>query len=226
MFAATRGGGTALDPNAVFYVGSASGTTSVSLSGLGLQQGDIVIAATGWANYSDPSPAAPSVTTSGYTNVLTSTVGPSASLRARLWIGYKVMGVTPDSSVTATSCNILQGVATNTLVHVWRRIDSSSPLAATTVSTTGVSPTTTVNSPSITPSAPAIVLSVALCSTDDSVYAAPSGMSNFANRNSYVGDAGSTVGAASVYVTGAYDPAAYAGVVNVWIAATLALKLA
>lgn len=96
MFAATKGAGNPLDPNIAYYVGSAVGTTSVSFSSLSLQQNDLVILSTGWGAGA-ALPDTPGPTTSGYTQVAAVT-----NSTARLYVGYKFMGSTPDS---CSQCN-------------------------------------------------------------------------------------------------------------------------
>lgn len=220
MFAATRGGGTPLDPNAAFFIGSATGTTSISLTGLGLQQNDLVIVSTGWTDTT----GTPGAT--GYTQ--STSVSKTGNVTVKHYVGYKVMGATPDSSITLTASP--SGAAgTNSIAYAWRRINSTTPLDTSSTWATGTYPDS-VNSPAITHSGNCIILSIGFLGHTGSgtISGAPSGMSNFVVQSN------STLlsynALASAYVAGSpYDPAAFTtgfGGNETWIAVTMALKLA
>ena len=110
---------------ALSYVGSAEGSgtdaaISVSLMGLSLQEGDLVIVANGWAASSDGDPG---VGTAGYTE--------EADLYAddltetNFSVSWKVMGAVPDTSVSCNgSDSTFHGSACE--VHVWRGADAAS----------------------------------------------------------------------------------------------------
>lgn len=215
MFAATRGGGVALDPNAAFYIGGVAGTSSLSISSLGLSQGDLVI-----VSVVRNGTTACSISTAGYTTV--ATLSSTGGSDARTCVAYKVMGASPDASVTFSG--------DFAAVHAWRRMDGTTPLAATTTTATGVNPNS-VDSPSISFSGGCIILSTGgLTHTGSgSITSAPSGMSNFLVVNGAPTTL-SSVAIASTYSTaGSYNPAPFGaafGGNEAWCAATLALKLA
>lgn len=222
MFAATRGGNNPFNPAVSYYVGSEDGTTSVSLSGLSLQQNDLVVAVTGGHTASGAS-WTPGPTTSGYTQAV-SIVRLGGGGDIWLYVGYKVMGSTPDTSIAFTA-NPSGAASTNSVAYVWRSINTSSPMAATpTTATSDESGSTNLNSPSISFSGNAIVLSIGML-RDETVTAAPSGMINFAGQNvgtTYL----SSSGLASISATSSYDPGAFTTTdTGRWCAATLALAL-
>jgi len=230
MFAATRGGGVALDPNTMFFLGSATGTTSIDLTGLGLQENDLILVATGWGAYTAYGISTdPGVITSGYTNnalVTYISLYQASEKESRIRLAYKVMGATPDSSVSMTNVTHSGETFTNTVVYAWRRINPTSPLSATTTTSTGEFPASP-DSPSITPSTASIVISVGINKTGSGPeIGTSSGMTNYVSNVNYAGDGSSQVFIASRYVgSGAYDPAAFSGYGTTWCTATLALKL-
>lgn len=213
MFAATRGANAPLDPNSAFYVGGTTGASGMSLSGLGLAQGDLVVAVV-----TRNGTTACSISTSGYTSV--TSLSNFASVSVRMLVAYKVMGATPDSSLSFSG--------NTAAVQAWRNIDQVTPLAATTTTAVGAYPDD-VNSPSISFSGGCIILSTGgLARTGSTgLTGGPSGMSNIVIIN---GTNLASAGIASVYSTaGTYDPAAFGtsnGGGETWCAATLALKLA
>lgn len=216
MFAATRGGNNPLDPAVSYYVGSAVGTTSVSLSGLSLQENDLVLAITGWSgDLGTPGP-----TTSGYTQAA-AVVRTGTGNDLKLYVGYKVMGSTPDTSIAFTA-NPSGTSSTNSVAYVWRNINTSSPMAAT--ATTAFDSGVAVNPPSISFTGGAIVVAVGIL-RDETITGAPSGMVNFAVQTvgtTYM----SSTGVASVYAVSSYDPATFSATnTDAWCAATLALAL-
>ena len=72
----------------------------------------------------------------GYTTIASGT--PSDTYDATLIAGYKLMGVTPDTSVTLTGGTISTAAAGVVEVHVWRGVDLVTPIDVTTVTTTGI----------------------------------------------------------------------------------------
>lgn len=72
----------------------------------------------------------------GYTTIASGTA--SDTFDATLIAGYKLMGVTPDTSVTLTGGTISTGAAGVVEVHVWRGVDLVTPIDVTTVTTTGI----------------------------------------------------------------------------------------
>lgn len=215
MFAATRGGVLPTNPINTAYVGSATGTTSASLTSLSLQQNDLVILATGWGrNDGTPGP-----TTSGYTQValLSNDTGGGDS---EIYVGYKFMGSTPDTVVNVTA-SPWNAAATNTIAYVWRGINTSSPLAGTTTTATGaLSP---IIAPAITYTGSAIVV-MAVIADAGLTFSTPSGMSKLAQNSVTPGGGNSTIALAAVYDNAYYPAVQFSGSSSyVWCAATIAL---
>lgn len=211
MFAATRGANAPLDPNSAYYLGGATGTDTsffgtVSFSGLGLQQGDFIVAVV-----ARDVASVGSISTSGYTTVASLT-----NTGVSLLVAYKFMGASPDASFVFDGNG--DGVG---LAHAWRNINPVTPLAATT--TTAVGSASKVNSPAISFSGGGIILSVGALD-DGSINAAPSGMTNYVSRAIFSPDLNAAI--ASTYSTaGTYDPAAFDASNASWCAATLALNI-
>jgi len=196
---------------AVTFVGSAeasgnSASYDVDLSGLSLQEGDLVIVSSGYAGSGNGNPG---VSTAGYTEI--SDLYANDSIDANFSVNWKVMGASPDSTVTCLG----SGSATNGAVciaYVWRGADRTTPMDVTETEATGTN-SPVPNSPSITPStAGAIVVSLGLGvgSAGDTSVTAPAGYSNQADNQVDPGNA-PTVGVASKAWSGsgAEDPAAW-----------------
>lgn len=216
MFAATRGGGNPpSSPVNTAYVGSRSGTTSVSLSTLSLAQNDLVVLITGWGR----SESTPGPTTSGYTQaaLLSNDTGGGDS---ELYVGYKFMGSTPDTVVDVTPSS-WNSAATNTIAYVWRGINTSTPLAGTTTTATGA--LTPVVAPAISYTGSAIVVMVTI--VDASLtYSTPSGLSKLVQQTVTPGGGNSSIAAAAVYDNAYYPSVQFSGSSSyVWCAATIAL---
>jgi len=228
MFAATRGG-VALDPNIVFFLGSATGTTSIDLTGFGLQENDLVLVATGWGAYTSYGISTdPGVTTSGYTNdVLVSYTNTDTIKESRIRLAYKVMGATPDSSVSMTDVTYGGETFTNTIVYAWRRINPTSPLSATSTTDKNQHPIEP-RPESITPSSPSIII-VAGIIKESGINAPRSGLTNFVSKTNTAGLGNSQIVMASKYVSsGTVTFNSFFGYYvsgNTWCTATLALKL-
>lgn len=141
------------------------------------------------------------VTTSGYTNLI-DLYQYETSVSLNLGISAKIMGSSPDTSVTV---NTISGRA---LVVVYRGVDTTTPQDATATTATG-SDGWTPDSPSITPStAGAKVLSIGAGGSDSSV-TAPSGYTNDAYTS------GIAV-ASKAWTSGAENPGSWSG----WTVAT------
>lgn len=209
---------------ALTYVGGASNsgtgsTYSVSLtsltggSGSSAQAGDIVIVITGWASTANGNPG---VTTTGYTEEPSSTDLYSNDTRdANVSANWKIMGSTPDTSVTVSGFNNAANGG-GTVVQVWRGVDQTTPMD-TTVTTTSASnqSASSPNSPSITPvTTGAYVLSGGL-GTDDTTpltKTAPTGYTNAVTVTGTGSTMSVTVGIASkAWTSGAENPAAWTG---------------
>ena len=221
---------------ALSYVGGTSGLGTGSSYGIDLTSltggiasspaaGDIVIVVTGWGSTSNDTPGVSSV---GWTEI--GNYYQSDARDANLSIAYKIMGGTPDTSVTVFgSGNANYGGAT--AVHVWRGVDPSTPLDVLTTAAGGNN-NARPDSPPITPLAiGAIVLSAGLGTGDTTpqAFTAPTG---FTNTVSKTGD-GSSIGAIACvasynWVSGAYNPSAWTGgestINDSWRAASIVLR--
>lgn len=211
------------------YVGTreASGNSAaynVDLSTLSLQQGDLVIVSTGFVSTANGNPG---VSTSGYTEV--ADLYGNDTRDANFSVNWKVMGASPDSSVTCLG----SGSATNgavCVVHVWRGADQTTPMDATDVEATGTN-ASNPNSGSITPvTTGATVISTGLGThaAVDNAVTAPTGYSNQADISVDPGNA-ATVGISSkAWSSGAEDPAAWTNFTtstsDSWAAVTLAIR--
>lgn len=202
-------GGTSCSGTGSTY--SCSLTSLTGGSGSSATAGDIVIVITGWASTANGDPG---VTTSGYTEVPGSTdLYKSDSRDTNVSADYKVMGASPDTSVTVSGFNnAANGGAT--VVQVWRGIDPTTPMDATVTTATGGN-ASSPNSPSITPvTSGAVVLSTGL-GTDDTTpltKTAPTGYSNAVTTTGTGSTMSVTVGIASkAWSSGAEDPAAWTG---------------
>lgn len=214
---------------ALTYVGTAeasgnSGSYNVDLSGLSLQEGDIVVVATGFVGTANGNPG---VGTTGYTEE--ADLWANDTRDANFSVNWKIMGSTPD---TVVSCNG-SGSASNgsvCVVHVWRGVDQGTPMDSTVTSTTGTN-ASNPNSPSITPvTSGTVVISAGLgtMAAVDNAVTAPTGYSNQADISVDPGSA-ATVGIASkAWTSGAEDPAAWTNFTTTtsdsWAAITMALR--
>ena len=91
----------------------------------------------------------------GYTTIASGTA--SDTFDATLTAGYKLMGVTPDTSVTLTGGTISTAAAGVVEVHVWRGVDLVTPIDVTTVTTTGIN-SGTPTPPPLTPITPGAII--------------------------------------------------------------------
>jgi len=139
-------------------------------------------------------------------------------------LAYKVMGVTPDSTV-----NMQRAVdVTAYAIQVWRGVDTSNVLDVTTPAVaTGTSDSP--DSPSITTVTDgALIFSFAFLDDDDAtVSVTPTGYSNMVEGNTALGGvSGATVAFASKELAsfGADDPSAWTLSNDQWVAATIALR--
>jgi hypothetical protein len=219
---------------ALTYVGSAegSGTSAaynVSLTGLSLQQGDLVIVVNGWG--SSNVNGDPGVGTAGYTEV--ADLYANDTVDANFSVSWKLMGASPDTSVSCNGSSDAQaGSACE--VHVWRGADQLLPLDVTSTSATGVD-SALFDSPSITPvTAGAVVLSLGLSTSNsasgDTSITAPSGYSNQAdiNGNGNLRSCQTGIASKAWSGSGAEDPGAWSNITtntfNSWAAVTLAIR--
>ncbi|MDI6733945.1 MAG: hypothetical protein QMD50_00420 [Patescibacteria group bacterium] len=221
------------------YVGGASGTGtgatySVSLTGLtggigsSAAAGDLVIVVTGWASAADGNPGV--TTPTGYTEVYD--LYKSDTRDVNMSVNWKIMGGTPDTSVTVSGHNnAANGGAT--VVHVWRGVDSTTPMDVTPPTGVTAANASSPDSPSITPvTSGAYVLSVGM-GTGDTTPLTKTAPTGYGNALSVAGN-GSTMSiianiASKVWSgSGAEDPAAWTGgetsTSDSWAAGTLAIR--
>jgi hypothetical protein len=195
------------------YVGgtTASGvgvTTNitVSLASIaGIQQNDLVIVALSIGAVTDKS-----YRISGYTQI--ADLYSNDTFDANLQVGYKFMGATPDTSVTITG-GTGPTVVTDAYaiaIHVWRGIDTTTPLDVTTTTTTAID-TGIPNPPAITPTTANSVVLVAAGTGHNGgtdTYTATE-LSNFLTVGGN-DDNDATVGMGSfAWVSGTFDPVAW-----------------
>lgn len=185
------------------YVGTLTrlGAGTISLTALtggissSVAEGDIVfVLAGGDTSATTNLDMSAVVSTSGYS--LVTELYSNSTQDANFAVFSKVMGSSPDASVTLTSA------AANSRVYVWRGVDSTTPLDTTTTTATGTGPNP--NSPSVTPiTTGAVVLSLGT-TTITTTQMAPSGYGNVANNSV-------CVAASKAWTSGAEDPAAWTG---------------
>jgi len=143
-------------------------------------------------------------------------------------LSYKVMGSTPDTSVTCTGTT--GATAVTCLAYVWRGVDTSTPLDVTSTSATGID-LAIPDAPAITPvTQGAMVLAFGGSSGYDTAVTVPTGYSNGVHiaGTDTTNDAVSTAAAKLWSGSGAENPAVWGGWTtstnNTWIAATVALR--
>lgn len=146
---------------------------------------------------------------------------------------YKIQGSTPDTQLTITK-DSTASYAGNTAVHVWRGVDTSTPLDVAPVTATGTNGSR-LNAPAITPiTSGAVILAMGggpLWNATGAIPAFPSGMSNGigSNVNGTTCDFYMMV-ASYEWSAGSYDPAAVTGgggaddANGSWAGCTLALR--
>jgi hypothetical protein len=208
---------------------STSTTTNVSLTSLtgGIASapitGDIVI-----VYYGTGSAAARNISVTGYTQV--SKLTATDIEYTNLYVGYKVMGVTPDTQLTA-SATLNAADAGAVVVQVWRGVDTVFPLDVTSTTATSLN-SALCNPPAITPitAGSVIVAGGAAAHTQGVITFGSSNLSNFTTLGGPDSTNDVTVGVGSKqWTAGAFDPAAFtfgaADSTNFsWAAVTLALS--
>lgn len=223
---------------AITYVGGttatgASADYAVSLTGLtggsdsAPSENDIVVVGTGFVK--SPGDGDPGVTTSGYTEI--AELFATDSQDANLSVNWKRMGSTPDTSVTVKgSGNAGEGAAT--VVHVWRGVNTTTAIDATTTTAT-LGNSSQPDGPAITPTtAGAVVINVSLVVGSQTSTVQISTLTGYDNVRSTNTDPGVAVGvgiASKAWSgSGAEDPGTWGGNtatgVACWCSATLALR--
>lgn len=201
------------------YLGSdsaigTSGNVTVTF-GVSLLQNDIVLAI-GGSRLSH----VPSAVTTGYTDALAAVNNPTGN--EELWVGYKIMGATPDTTFVGTGTGTTVGIGYVTFY--FRGEDTGTPIDTAATSAISGAASTNPDPPSITTVTDnAIVLAAAVSTALDSTITAPSGYSNNTQANSV-----------SVTVAGAWKLISPAGAENPaswtnwssgnWIAACVAIR--
>lgn len=190
---------------------------------------DLVLISYAEASSGDVSLAS-AITTSGYTQV--AELFANDSNDANLAVFYKVMGATPNTTVSAkTAASSQNGAAC--VVHVFRGVDTTTPLDVTSTTATNID-TGNTNPAAITPATSGNVIIPFGCYAEGNVarsYTAPSYLSNFRQTNRVGTTYGIVTG--SGHVTGqpagvSYDPATWLASNDSssysWCAVTLALR--
>lgn len=206
---------------AISLVGTTKGSAAnganvdIDLTGLSLAQNDLVVVMGGFSNAGNSG-----VSTSGYTEPVD--IGDTVTMS--LSVAYKLMGASPDTSVTCLGSGDTLD-ATSYVVMAFRGVDTSSPLDATSVAAAGVSGA--VNSPSITTVTDgAAVISCGIQTASDSTVTPPSGYGNAVVQNQ--SDSFSCTAMAAwkqISPAGAENPAAWADIASsTWVAASVALR--
>ena len=203
-----------------WYVGSngvSGGGQTITLTGLTggywseLAQNDIVVVASVCSN----SAQNPTISTAGYTQIVNETQG-----ALRLIVGYKVMGVTPDTSVTVANTD-------NETARAWafRGVNASTPIDATT--TVAKANSTVMDNPAITTATDAAIV-LAIGSARRIPNSLPGMVPIASSSTSFPLVEVIVVGASYIAhgQAGVYDPAARAAAPSAfdWITATVALR--
>lgn len=216
--------------NSAAVAGSTTVGASMSLtaltggSGSTAQTGDIVVVLVGIGSQGVN---APTMSTTGYTTI--ATLYADDTNDANLLVAYKVMGGTPDTVVdTNPSGNNARALAA--AVHVWRGVDTTTPLDVTSTTATGIN-TGQPTPPAITPVTSGSVIICCGVSGEANPASATfttATLSNFVANGS--SDTNSTnVGIGSfAWSSGTYTPATFGGgslsSANSWAAVSLALR--
>ena len=223
---------------ALEYVGgnSATGTSSsysVDLTALtggidtAARSGDLVIVVTGFATNSDGNPGISSPADYAELADLYSSDTHSANGS----FNWKIMGATPDTSVTVNGSGDTT-YGSSTVVHVWRGADPTTPIDVLTTTDTGTNSPRS-DSPSITPvTSGAVVLTAGVGARGSSVSALtePTGYSNALSVGATSGSSKRSVTsiASKLWTSGAEDPAAWTGgslsFFDSWVAASIAIR--
>lgn len=116
-------------------VGNSPGTTSNIVGNLpsGLQEGDLVISSVACID-SSSTPRRPS----GY-SALYSSAGGGTSTTRRLWVSYKFMGATPDTTFTIVGGTGATGNTLGWTAHAFRGVSQVDPFGASATTSTAAS---------------------------------------------------------------------------------------
>lgn len=214
---------------ALSYVGSNTGsgegtTHTVDLSGLGLQENDLVIVANASVSSGDIDCG---VTSAGWTEI--TELFSNDNSDCNLSVNYKVMSATPDTSVTCKASQSA-GRGSVSIAYVLRGQDLSTYADATITTATGIN-AAIPNAPSITTVTDnAWVVAIGAGTVKDTAVTAPSGYSNQASvASNAVTSITLAIASKTVSTAGAEDPAAWTGWTTgdtnqSWAAATMAIR--
>lgn len=215
------------------YATSFVGTTSTTVITFGgnltgglaasASAGDIVVVYFGVGSDADEV-----LNISGYTEI--AQLAPVDTYIANLSVGYKFMGVTPDTTFSLIGGTGATRNAGAVVVQVWRGVDTVLPLGVNSTTATGIS-SALCNPPAITPTAQGsiIVSGGAAAHIDGAQTFSSSDLSGFLSVGG-IDDFDVTIGAGYVgWVSGSFNPAAFtfsgtSASTNSWAAVTLALQ--
>ena len=149
---------------------------------------------------------------------------------ANVSFNYKIMGSTPDTSVTVRGSNSVNN-GSGAAVHVWRGADQTTPMDVASTTAIGINGAN-FDSPSITPiTSGAYVISAGLGSANSTPVPqiAPTGYSNMVMVTATGSITSAVIGVASkAWISGAENPAAWSGgasaVTDSWGAASIAIR--
>lgn len=198
------------------YVGGVTASTAGTISSVtvdltsitGMQEGDLIVVAfcTGSTTSRDISVSDTATTQSGYTEI--DRLYSNDTADTNLYIGYKFVGATPDSSLYLLGGTLNTADGGAVAVHVWRNVDINTPLDVTPTSSLVVN--SGIPSPSaITPITSNSVVLIAMGTASgvaNATYTAMSGVDNLLSIGSS-DSTDSTVGLASyAWTSGEYTP--------------------
>ncbi len=225
---------------AISYVGGltagitaiSTATQSISLTSLGLVQGDLVLVSYSLSTVSSDANLSAKISTSGYTQI--TELFANDTNAANTAVFRKFMGATPDSSLVIVGKNTTAQGGT-VVISVFRGVNTAVPLDVTTTTAVAID-TGNANPAAITPAkANNVIVVFANSATSLTLRTYTTASTAYLSGFQQVNNAGSTTGstAGSGYITGqsagvSYDPAAWAlntdSTNNSWNAATLVLR--
>lgn len=212
------------------FANGASANYNVALNaltggiGTAAQAGDLVIVNNGFVSTAARTTG---VVTAGYTS-LWSGFGDDTR-DANMSVSYKRL-TTAETSVTVRGSTVASN-GSNTVVHVWRNTDPTTPIDVTTVGATGID-SRAINPPSITPITPNAMVIAAGYTTHTTIMSGvipPLGFSRMVQASHDPGNVGVAVMAARPWTgIGAVDPGVFTigstSTADSWAAATLVLR--
>ena len=207
---------------------AAGSAVTVDISGLGLQEGDVVLVSNA-INNGNNGDMNPGVQMSGYSEIA-DIFGNGTTNDLNLSVNWKVMSSSPDTSVACNSSGSAS-LASVCIVQAYRGVDTSTPMDVATTTANG-SGAGIPNPPSITPStsgAWVVVSGGGGAGTPDASVTAPTGYSNQTEDTLDVTNDGTAAMASKAWTSGTEDPAAWTGWATTgsgasWAAVTMALR--